>query len=212
MGMSQNKSMTENAEGLVDIGKLVFQFARVNRVTRHEDGETPESDTDHTVMVSVCACALAKKLYPDSLDLGLVAQYAIVHDLVEAYAQDTDSFGIAHTDRKEKEAREHAAFLRIEQEFKDVYPWVAEMIASYESLSTKEARFVKTVDKLMTKISHILNEGEYFKRRGLDAETMWNNYQVMTREAEEKYGKEFPEILALNAEMILEARIKSYGH
>jgi 5'-deoxynucleotidase YfbR-like HD superfamily hydrolase len=110
--------MTENAQGLVDVGRMVLEFARVNRATFHEDGTTPESDTDHTVMVSVCACALAEKLYPDSLDLGLIAQYAIVHDLVEAYAKDTDSFGIGADAKKEKDAREHDAFLRIEREFK----------------------------------------------------------------------------------------------
>lgn len=204
--------MAENAKGLVDIGKLVLQFARVNRVTLHEDGETPESDTDHTVMVSMCACALAKKLYPDSLDLGLVAQYAIVHDLVEAYALDTDTFGVADTDKKEKEEREHAAFLRIENEFKDTYAWIPDMIAEYEALSTREARFVKMVDKLMTKITHILNDGAYLKVHNIDAATMINNYEVMTKAAAENYGKEFPELLALNEELITEAHIKTYGN
>jgi 5'-deoxynucleotidase YfbR-like HD superfamily hydrolase len=204
--------MTENAKGLVDIGKLVLQFARVNRVTLQEDGITPESDTDHTVMLSVSACALAKKLYPDSLDIGLVAQFAIVHDLVEAYAMDTDSFGLNEEGKKAKDAREHEAFLRIEREFKDIFPWLSDMIARYEALDTKEARFVKTVDKLMSKITHILNNGAYFKSRDMDSETMWNNYQTMVRVAEEKYGSEFPEVLALMDELIREARTATYGN
>lgn len=202
--------MTENAQGLVDIGKLVLMFAKVNRVTSHEDGKTPESDTDHTVMLSVCACALGKKLYPD-LDLGKVAQYAIVHDLVEAYAMDTDSFGLSEEGKKAKDAREHEAFLRIEREFNDVFPWLPDMIEVYERLDTREARFVKTVDKCMSKITHILNDGAYFKSRGMDAETMWNNYQMTVRAAEEKYGREFPEVLALMDELITEARRKTYG-
>jgi 5'-deoxynucleotidase YfbR-like HD superfamily hydrolase len=203
--------MTENAQGLVDIGKLVLTFAQVNRATYHEDGVTPESDTDHTVMVSVCACALAEKLYSDSLDLGLVAQFAIVHDLVEAYAMDTDSFGISVDGKKEKDAREHEAFLRIKEEFKDVYPWVPDMIERYEALDTREARFVKTVDKLMSKITHILNIGAYFKAKGMSAEEMWGNYQSMVKIAEEKYGSEFPEILVLMDELIREAKKVTYG-
>lgn len=203
--------MTENAQGLVDVGKLVLQFARVNRMTRHEDGETPESDTDHTVMLSVVACALAKKLYPDTLDLGLVAQFAIVHDLVEAYAMDTDSFGISEAEKKEKDAREHDAMVRIRQEFEVVYPWLPETIERYERLDTREARFVKTADKLMSKVTHILNHGAYFKSRGMDAETMWNNYQQMVRKAGESYGAEFPEVMALMDELIREARMKAYG-
>jgi 5'-deoxynucleotidase YfbR-like HD superfamily hydrolase len=203
--------MTNNAEGLIDIGKLILTFAKVNRATWHEDGTTPESDTDHTVMVSVCACALADKLYKDTLDIGLVAQFAVVHDLVEAYALDTDSFGISEAQEKEKIARERAALDRLEKEFKDVYPWLPVMIKRYESFDTKEARFVKTVDKLMTKITHVLNSGTYFKMRNMDANTMWNNYQTMVRGAEIKYGKEFPETIALIDELIEEARIKTYG-
>lgn len=203
--------MKTNTQGLVDIGRLVFQFARVNRVTYHEDGVTPESDTDHTVMLSVCACALGEKLYKDILDLGLVAQFAIVHDLVEAYANDTDTFGIEEEKRRMKEEREHEAFIRIRREFETVYPWIPKMIEKYEQLDTKEARFVKTVDKLMHKITHILNKGAYFKVREMDAETMWNNYQKLTRTYEHKYGAEFPEILALMDELIRQSRFEAYG-
>ncbi len=203
--------MTENTKGLVDIGKLILTFARVNRVTLHEDGVRPESDTDHTVMVSVCACALAKKLYPDSLDIGLIAQFATVHDLVEAYAMDTDSFGLDEEGKRAKDAREHEAFLRIQSEFKDVYPWLPETIEKYESLDTREARFVKTVDKLMSKITHIHNNGQYFKNRGLDSDQMWSDYQMMVKTAEEQYGKEFPDLLEIMDELIREARTATYG-
>lgn len=203
-------TMTENAQGLIDIGKLVLIFAKVNRVTYHEDGVRPESDTDHTVMLSVVACALGKKLYPD-LDLGKVAQFTIVHDLVEAYAKDTDSFGLSEEEKNAKEKREHEAYLRIEQEFTSIFPWIPETIAAYEKLDTKEARFVKTVDKCLTKITHVLNGGVYFKKRGLGKEQMWNDYQTMVRTAEVKYGKEFPEVIALIDELIEEARKATYG-
>lgn len=202
--------MTENAQGLVDIGKLVFTFAKVNRVTYHEDGVRPESDTDHTVMLSVCACALAAKLYPE-LDGGKVAQFAIVHDLVEAYAMDTDSFGLTEEEKKAKDAREHEAYLRIEREFMNVFPWIPETIHAYEKLDTKEARFVKTVDKCMTKITHMMNGGVYFRAKGLTRDEMWHDYQTMVRDAEIRYGKEFPEVIALIDELIIEARKATYG-
>lgn len=203
--------MTENAKGLIDIGKLIFQFARVNRVTFHEDGVTPESDTDHTMMTAVSACALGHKLYPDTLDHGLVAQFAIMHDLVEAYADDTDTFGLTEADRAAKNQREHEAFLRIQKEFQLSFPWLPDIIEQYERLDTKEARFVKTVDKLMTKVSHILNNGAYFKSRGLSKEKMWSDYESFTRGAEVKYAAEFPELVGLIDEMALEARIRTYG-
>jgi 5'-deoxynucleotidase YfbR-like HD superfamily hydrolase len=201
--------MTPHAQGMVDIGKLILQFAKTNRVTYHEDGVRLESDTDHTVMLSVCACALAERLYPD-LDRGMIAQYAIVHDLVEAYVGDTDSFGISDANRAAKEEREHQSFVRIKDEFEDVFPWIPETIARYEALDTKEARFVKTVDKAMSKITHILNNGQYFKNRNLPQEDFIRDYTTVMRTAEQKYGAEFPEIVALLEDLMEEARKKTY--
>lgn len=203
--------MTPDAQGLVDIGKLILQFAKVNRVTLHEDGKRLESDTDHTIMLSVSALALGSRLYKDKLDLGMVAQFAIIHDLVEVYAMDTDSFGITAEGKKAKDEREYQAFLRIQEEFKDVYPWIPEMIEKYEALDTIEARFVKTVDKAMSKITHILNDGQYFKNRGLSEEDMWRDYTTLVRTAETKYGAEFPEVITLMEELMEEARKKTYN-
>jgi putative hydrolase of HD superfamily len=202
--------MTPNTQGLVDIGELVFKFARVNRGTYLDDGMTSESDTDHTVMLSICACALAEKTYKDILDLGKVAQFAIVHDLVEAYAGDTDSFGISEGVRASKEQREKEAYEKICQNFDGVFPWIGETIGSYEALDTKEARFVKTIDKAMHKISHVLNNGAYFKKKGMDEATMWNNYTTLVRGAEQKYGAEFPEVISILEELMEEARKKTY--
>lgn len=188
--------MKENAQGLVDIGKLIFQFAKVNRVTLHEDGLTQESDTDHTVMLAVSACALASKLYP-SLDVGKVAQFAIIHDLVEVYAGDTNTFNISSEDRHKKEERERVALQRIKSEFQNVYPWIPDTIEEYESLIRDEAQFVKAVDKIMTKLTHRINQGAYLKKEGKTQEETERHYGSQTTAIEEKYGKKFPEIVQI---------------
>ncbi len=201
--------MNSNKQGLIDIGKLVFAFARVNRVTYYEDGLRLESDTDHTVMLSICSCALASKLYPE-LDLGKIAQYAVMHDLVEAYAGDTDSFGLKEDARAAKEKREHESMRKIQSQFDNVFPWIGSTIEDYESLSSKEARFVKTVDKAMSKITHVLNGGQYFKNRGLSEVDFIRDYTTVMRTAEQKYGAEFPEVIILMEELMEEARKKTY--
>lgn len=188
--------MNENAQGLVDVGKLILSFAKVNRVTLHEDGVTPESDTDHTVMVAVCACALASKLYP-ALDIGKVSQFAIVHDLVEVYAGDTNTFNITIEDRHKKEEREQLAFERIKQELHKVYPWITDTIAEYESLQTDEAQFVKAVDKVMTKLTHRINNGAYLRTMNITKEETARHYGNQTSIIEEKYGTKFPEIVVI---------------
>jgi putative hydrolase of HD superfamily len=179
-------------------------------VTLHEDGVTPESDTDHTVMIAVCACALASKLYP-YLDIGKVSQYAIVHDLVEVYAGDTNTFNISDEDRHKKEERERSAFERISKEFNNVYPWIPETIEKYESLSDDEAQFVKAVDKLMTKLTHRINKGAYLRRENITREETIRHYGDQTKVIEEKYGKKFPEIVEILKKLTSDILEETYG-
>lgn len=137
---------------------LTLVFGRVERVTRHEDGIRPETDTDHTVMLGIMACAFAAK-YEPTLDRGLIAQFALVHDLVEAYAGDTVTSHILSPDEQELKAmREAQAFRIIKADTADSLPWVSEAISEYDSLRSPEARYVKAFDKILPKLTHILNE------------------------------------------------------
>jgi putative hydrolase of HD superfamily len=202
--------MEENAQGLIDIGRMVLSFAKVNRVTLHEDGITPESDTDHTVMVAVCACALASKLYPH-LDIGKVSQYAIIHDLVEVYAGDTNTFNISNEDRHKKEERESLAFKKIVAELGGVYPWVPTTIEKYESLVDDEAQFVKAIDKLMTKLTHRINNGAYLRREKITRDETVRHYGNQTKTIEEKYGEKFPELIEILKKLTHDILKETYG-
>ncbi len=151
----------------LELGRLILAFGRVERTTYHEDGILPESDTTHTCMLATLACSVAHS-YDTSLDVGKVAQYAIVHDLVEAYAGDVSTLGgISEDAQRTKEENERKALDRIHSEFDDVFPWIASTIEMYEKLSDKEARFVKTLDKMLPKITHILNDGKVLARHGM---------------------------------------------
>lgn len=201
--------MEENKQGLIDIGKLVFRFAKVDRVTLHEDGETPESDTDHTVMLSICSCSLAQKLYPN-LDIGKVSQFSIIHDLVEAYAGDTNSFNLSMQGKKEKEDREKLAYEKIKSQFGNVYPWISDTIEEYESLQSDEAQFVKMVDKIMTKLTHRMNTGAYLKKEKKTKDETEMHYNNQTRDLEKKYGKKFPEVIIILKELTQEILKETY--
>ena len=194
--------MTPQTQGLVDIARLISKFALVDRVTMLTDGEKYESDTDHTVMLAVCACALAEAVYKDKLDIGKVAQFAIVHDLVEAYAGDTNSINITDENRDKKEVREAESLKRIESELGAVYPWIHKTIEEYERLDTKEAQFIKTLDKVMPKISHALNKGIALKKLGVSKEETESHFFAQTKEYREKYGKDFPELIDILGEVM----------
>lgn len=194
----EQKLPEDIARAMIDLGELALSFGRTDRITRHPDGVTLESDTDHTVMLGLAACAFASRFAPH-LDVGKVAQFALVHDLVEVYAGDTVTSHKDFTaaDHKDKEEREAAALARIENEFVGTLPWLPETIASYERLDTPEARFVKVVDKAMPKIANILNKGVTFKPQGHDRESAEEFLSRQQQKLRESYGADQPEALAL---------------
>ena len=151
-------------QGVVGLGSLMMSFGKVYRATYLDKDGTKESDTDHTTMLAVMACAIASSLQLD-LDLGKVAHYALVHDLVEVYAGDVNTINFHTTDHKAKEENEAAALRRIKERFGEVFPWIHTTIEAYESLADAEARYIKTLDKIMPAITHIhtdnmaVNEG-----------------------------------------------------
>jgi len=149
-------------------------------------------------MLGIVACALASELRPD-LDVGLIAQYAFIHDLVEVYAGDTVTLGISETEKQEKNRREAEAFERIKNEFGS-FPWLIMTIEDYEKLSTTEARFVKGVDKIMPTITHILNNGQLIKERGFTKVGMKNIFQRELSDMD-RYSYDLPEIVDLKAKL-----------
>lgn len=183
---------------MIDLGELAFAFGRTNRITRHPDGETLESDTDHTVMLGLAACAFASRFAPH-LEVGKVAQFALIHDLVEVYAGDTVTSvkGYSPADHKEKEEREAAALARIQDEFGATLPWLPDTIAAYERLDTAEARFVKVIDKAMPKIANILNKGVTFKPQGHDKESAEEFLSRQQAKLRESYGADQAEAMEL---------------
>jgi putative hydrolase of HD superfamily len=188
---------------VVRLGRLALAFGRVNRITYHSDGVTPESDTDHTVMLGLLACSLAAKWFP-GLNVGRVAQYALVHDLVEVCAGDTNTLrALDATGRADKHAREQAATARLAGEFNGDLPWLPWTITAYEDLATPEARFVKMLDKLMPKITHILNDAKTIREQGMSRAELVARYEAQGRELE-RYADQFPEVEELRLALVAE--------
>lgn len=198
-GVYEDALPRHTTEKIIELAQLCLRFGRVDRVTYHEDGKRPETDTDHTVMLAIIACAFASA-HDARLDVGLVAQFALVHDLVEAYAGDTNTLatdGSTHT----KEVREAAALERIRGEFALDFPWLTATIDEYERLASPEARFVKTLDKVLPKITHLLNGGATLRQHGVDASNIdaVNGSQVSKIRA--TYAADQPAVMALYADV-----------
>lgn len=182
---------------VADLARLAMEFGEINRGTFKADALTPESDTDHTVMLALIATAFAERYIP-RLDLGRVTHFALIHDLVEVYAGDTPTLKISDEDRAAKEAREQEALARIDAEFRATLPWIPRTIHEYESLQSPEARYVKTLDKLMPKMTHLLNGSKLLRDHGFSPDSLHEHFESQKATMETTYGHDQPEVIELH--------------
>lgn len=134
-------------DNLLKIGEFTVAFARIDRVPRYPDGRR-ESDVEHSFHLGLSAIEISKAYYPE-LDVGLVAQFSLVHDFPERYTGDVPTFNISDADRQAKEDAEQIATERLVEELP---PYLAELLERYEKQEEPEARFVRFIDKLLPAI------------------------------------------------------------
>lgn len=144
--------MTVTLSHALQITRLALSFARVERVTRHEDGARIETDSDHAIMLILLAAEFA----PPSLSRGRIAEFAAVHDLAEAYAGDVQTLTIDAAGRAAKDQREEEARHKIGADLGSE-SWIVRTLAAYEAQEEIEAQWVKIMDKVTPKLTHLLN-------------------------------------------------------
>lgn len=191
----------ELAEAVIDLGRLALAFGRIDRTACfHPDGVTRESDTDHTVMLGWIAPALAARCFPQ-LDVGLVAQFALVHDMPEVYAGDTSTLRITSEGQRAKAEREATATARLRGEFGDRLPWVPFTVGLYEEQVLPEARFVRGLDKCLPKIVHLLDGCAGLREEGMGADELAGVFERQEAYMR-RYVGEFAELMGLRAELV----------
>jgi len=155
------KSQPQLADIQQLIEEIVLPFYRVERHTplRFAPGRY-ENDAEHSWSVALVAAALAPHI-DKQLDVGKICQFAVVHDLVEVYAGDTSNFA-AEAEKATKEAREKAAQIALQKNLAAL-PWIAATIAEYEEQTSAEAKFVKSIDKLLPLLFDYIEKGLFYQ-------------------------------------------------
>jgi 5'-deoxynucleotidase YfbR-like HD superfamily hydrolase len=144
------------------VRQLVLPLYHVQRDTLLPlSGQRWENDAEHAWSVAFLACALAPHIDP-ALDVGLVAQYAIVHDSIEIFADDTSPFD-ATEKQATKTARETAALDHIVTTYSH-FSWVTQTMQAYEHKGTNEARYVSAIDKYITVLYDYIDEGRQLRQ------------------------------------------------
>ena len=133
---------------LLTLGSIGVRFAGVERVTQYPRGA--ENDAEHSFLLGLTATEMAANYHPE-LNVGLVAQFSLVHDLPEVYAGDTPTFDATPEVLARKEILEAEAITRL---LAELPPHTAQLLKRYEEQIEPEARFVRFIDKLQPALVH----------------------------------------------------------
>lgn len=175
---------------LIFYKKLLVPFMKIRRdMPFPTEPQRMETDGEHSFTLAMVALSLNERLGL-KLDSGLIAQYALVHDLVEVHAGDL-SVKAQESDHAQKEAREHESYQIIKQDFAEVFPWLHQMIEQYEAKSDEESRFVYVVDKLMGALGWLAGDGKNWRQYYPDKEgALYHQVVDRLREKVKRYDSE----------------------
>lgn len=198
--MSEPTHITPLYQKSAELTTLVYTFAETYRSNLIPQTKAKESDTDHSFLLSILAASIADQFYPD-LDTGKITSYALVHDLVEAYAGDTVTIISNDSQKADKIAREEAALTRIKSEFDGTFSWISRTIEQYEKQADHESRFIRVVDKLLPGLGHIQTNCITFKNFNLPPDEIREQIKKQTLWVAD-YGSAWPEVVELYKNII----------
>lgn len=194
--------MTKPHSLLFELQKLVADLAMIDRNHYLLGTDTRENDIEHSFTVAMlCWFIVSHKQLPLKLDLTL--EYALVHDFVERYAGDTNTFA-DQAARKQKIENEKLALSRLHDEFVD-FPDMLRSLDEYESKLTEEALFVWTVDKMQALVLGDLDSWRPYKELDISYEQFTNKYRELIDQAS-PHCKDIFESLVLYSQSTYYAR------
>ena len=184
---------TNIAELSLSLGKIAIRFGQIERVPRYENGKR-ESDVEHSFMLALVAPEIAQALELE-LDLGLLSQYAVVHDLVEIKTGDVATFKLSDLELDQKSKIEHDA---INDLYDELPPHTRILLYNYEQQLDSESRFIKFIDKLLPVIVDIIGDGVDVMVKDYNVhslEELRKCHTILKDRWQQKFGEEFPDIL-----------------
>ena len=155
------KKFSKKFTQLFDFVKFTEEFRAVARYEGSKLGKKIETSNEHSYQVAMVAWFLIEQ---DKLKLNkeLCLMYALAHDLVEIYAEDTFIF-----DKKKKVSkheREKEALVKIKKRFSN-FKNLIKIIQNYEKKKDEESKFIYILDKLLPPIQIYLEGGKMWHKK-----------------------------------------------
>ena len=181
-------------EKILKFIEFTHEIQSVERAIYIRGKERKENDMEHQYQLAMLAwyIIVTEKL---KLDKEKVIQYALIHDIVEAYAGDTFFFG----PRNGKAKRERAAAKRLVKEFPE-FKDLHRMIEKYEHKKDKESRFVYALDKILPICNIYFDNGRLWKESQVSLPLLLSKKKAKVAVAPElkPYYKELTALLKLH--------------
>jgi putative hydrolase of HD superfamily len=157
---------------IFDFVRLLHKFQAVQR-----DIDVPkdrgENDVEHSYQLAMVAWYIIdrNKL---SLDRQKVLEYALAHDLVEAFAGDVNPLVADEETMEQKPEKERQAAERLQTDL-PAFPTLHQTIHTYEAKADPESRFVYIIDKILPVMNIHLLGGTWYKDHHV-APDFWFNW------------------------------------
>lgn len=174
-------------------GQRAMELAEVERVPRYRDGRR-ENDAEHCFSLTVVATEIAHRL-DIGLDMLDIHRFCIAHEWLELEMKDIATFLLDRNAIATKEALEKEVFARVQAKLP---PYQRRALLAYEAQTSREARFVKLIDKMLPAIYDILGEGVrvmnedygvYARRRLTEC------HNQLLQRLGDRFDAEFPELM-----------------
>ena len=150
---------------IFELIKFLNSFQEIERNVRVRGRKSMENDAEHSYQLAMICWLFAenKKL---KLNKEKVLRYALVHDLVEVYAGDTDPHKSSKSYLRSKEEREMRAVKQIKKKFPGLKP-LHLAIEGYEKRNDRESQLVYMVDKILPVINTYNVSDKYYYLNGV---------------------------------------------
>lgn len=174
----RSKKSTRHKE-LSDILRFVDftnKFKAVERLIWYKGVDRRECDGEHTFQLAILAWFVNERC-KCGLNTQRLIEYALVHDLVETYANDTPAFvnngnGAETPCRQEKLEREKVSEERICEEWGNTFPSLVKRMRVYTAQEDDESRFIYALDKLLAEMNIARDGGRTNHKLEVTLETL----------------------------------------
>ncbi len=176
----------ENLEKFFEFLRLAGKLKEVERYNEKRNGQK-ESVADHSWRLALMVFLIAEKLNLD-VDILKAMKIALIHDIAESITGDIDAVLVMEgkVSKEEKETGEIKAMEEIKNIASDgIGKEIYSLWDEYEKCQTREAKFIKALDKIET-LLHLVESGH----------KTFDKPKLIPRYAD-KTVKNFPELMPM---------------